>query len=530
MAAGTAQDGQLDRDMDFLRVLRALDTESTGKLSGGHVLDALEEVGILEDDLRIKDGFKELRKLGAFHKMHDIEAVAHALKVNSVLITRALTGELTVPSWKEFCAELQSIFEQTTGNVGGNVATYIPALAKVNPDQYAVSVCTVDGQRFSIGDHNELFGVQSCSKPISYCMALKEHGEQVVHSQVGREASGRGFNEMCLKEIPEGKRVFPDRHAIPHNPMINAGAIMSCSMIQPGCPLGDRLEHCMKTWTQLCGSDVSFSGSMFLGERETADRNFCLGYMMKEANAFGPGANLQNDLELYFQTCSILCNAEQMAQLGATFANGGTNPITGEVVFDSHITQMCLSLMLSCGMYDFSGEWAFTIGLPAKSGVGGCVFVVVPNFGGFAIWSPRLDEMGNSVRGVGFATELVKRFAFHHYDNLAGSCQKLDPRRAHHATKQETLMALLFAAADGDMRQLVSLLAGGANPCSADYDGRTAMHLAASEGHTECVTYLLAHGAPHSPRDRWNGTPLGDAVRHGHAEVVSVLRAANAEE
>jgi glutaminase len=402
----------------------------------------------------------------------------------------------------------------------------------VSADQFAVSVCTVDGQRFSMGDADVQFGVQSCSKPVSYCMALTAHGPEVVHSQIGREASGRSFNEMCLKELPEGRRSadHPDRHAIPHNPMINAGAIMSCSLIMPGEPLGERLEFAMDTWGKLCGSQVSFSGSMFLGERETADRNFCLGYMMKEANAFGEKADLNRDLELYFQTCSILCNSEQMAQLGATFAHGGTNPITGDVVFSADTTQKSLSLMLSCGMYDYSGEWAFAIGLPAKSGVGGCVFVVIPNFGGVAIWSPRLDEMGNSVRGVRFATELVKRFAFHHYDNLNGATQKIDPRRPHGATVQEVLMAMLFAASDGDLRQIISLLAGGADANLADYDGRTAMHLAASEGHTEVVSYLLAHGANHSPRDRWNGTPLGDAKRHDHAAVADLLVAANAQE
>ena len=191
----------------------------------------------------------------------------------------------------------------------------------------------------------------------------------------------------------------------------------------------------MRVWLWVV--QVAFSGSMFLGERETADRNFCLGYMMKEASAFGEKASLTADLELYFQTCSILCSNPQMAQLGATFAAGGTNPITGDVVFDADIVQKCLSLMLSCGMYDYSGEWAFSIGLPAKSGVGGCVFMVIPGFGSVSTFSPRLDAVGNSARGVDFATRLVRKFAFHHYDNLALDSGKVNPRSRKNAEKHE---------------------------------------------------------------------------------------------
>ncbi|MBN9161763.1 MAG: hypothetical protein BGO98_28560 [Myxococcales bacterium 68-20] len=232
--------------------------------------------------------------------------------------------------------------------------------------------------------------------------------------------SGRGFNELTL-----------NKENRPHNPMINAGAIATSSLIRRGASVADRFDHVMEQWRLLAGGQkAGFSNAVYLSERDKGDRNYALGYFMKEKRVFPEGTDLLQTLEFYFQCCSIETSCDRMAAIAATLANGGVCPMTGERVLRFSTVRNCLSLMYSCGMYDFSGEFAFTIGLPAKSGVSGGLMVVVPNVLGLCTWSPRLDPLGNSVRGIAFCEELVGRFNFHNYDNLVGSLDsKRDPRR-----------------------------------------------------------------------------------------------------
>jgi glutaminase len=308
------------------------------------------------------------------------------------------------------------------------VADYIPQLKRVDPEKFGIAVCTVDGQRYSVGDTNDLFCVQSMCKPINYSLALEEHGVAAVHRHVGREPSGRGFNELSLTD-----------DGLPHNPMINSGAIMTTSLLRSGDELADRFDHVAATWRSLSGSNrVGFNNSVYLSERRTADRNFALGYFMRERGAFPDGTDLVETLEFYFQCCSIELDAQGMGVVAATFANAGINPLTNEPVFKPSTVRHCLSLMSSCGMYDYSGEFAFTIGLPAKSGVSGGLMLVVPGVMGVCIWSPRLDALGNSVRGVAFCKELVTQYNFHVFDSLTVGRTPVSATRAGRRTKQKS--------------------------------------------------------------------------------------------
>lgn len=361
-------------------------------------------------------------------------------------------------------------------------------------------------------------GWQSCCKPVNYCLALEEHGDDVVHRYVGREPSGHGFNELTL-----------NRAGKPHNTMINAGAIMCCSLVNLGGDMADRFDHVIDRWSALAGdTKIGFSNSVYLSERATADRNFALGYFMREHNGFPEGTDLIATLEFYFQCCSIEMNTEQLAVVAATLANGGVCPATGKRIFHPKTVQHCLSLMYSCGMYDFSGEFAFSIGLPAKSGVSGAIMIVVPNVGGICTWSPRLDKQGNSVRGIAFCKKLVETFNFHNYDNLTGLSEKRDPRRDRIHAEADVIVSLIWSASKGDLTAIQRLYAFGVDLDGADYDGRTPLHLAASEGHRHVVDFFMNHGANLSPRDRWGGTPAEDARRHGHAEIAELLEARGA--
>lgn len=416
-------------------------------------------------------------------------------------------------------------------------------LCNVDPDQFAISFCSVDGQRHNIGDFDTSFCIQSCVKPINYLIGLREFGADYVHDSIGKEPSGVKFNQMVLK-------ARETKSSIPHNPMINAGAIMACSMVYPY--LKDRqarLEATLEVWKQLSGGSnapIGFCEETYLAESATADRNWCLGYMMKESKAFPACFKvfddddqdaLQETLELYFQTCSILSTCDAMGVMAATLANGGFCPLTGEKVFEPEHVRSVLPLMLTCGMYDYSGQWAWDVGMPAKSGVGGCVFMVVPNVGGFAMWSPRLDTVGNSVRAVAVATKLVEKIKIHNFEVFSGlHVTKMDLSAKKYSSEEHEKGKVLTAATEGDVAELLTMKNQGTDIFCSDYDGRTALHLAAAEGHDEVVKFLIKHSNANvtvlCAEDRWGGTPLGDAERGmarypkspGYKECCKALR------
>ena len=229
-------------------------------------------------------------------------------------------------------------------------------------------------------------------------------------------------------------------------------------------------------------------------------------------------------MDFYFQLCSLEVTCDSVAVMASTLANGGICPITNEKVLHSQAVREVLSLMHSCGMYDYSGQFAFRVGLPAKSGVSGCLLVVVPNVMGLSTWSPPLDTYGNSVRGVQFCSHLVNKFNFHQYDNLRHVPHKKDPRRPKMESHALTIVSLLFSAASGDVASLRRAYLSGVDINMSDYDGRTALHLASSEGHSAAVTFLLeVCGADATVRDRWGHTPRDEAQAAGQLHIVDML-------
>ncbi len=489
-----------------------------GKKKGveyGAFVHQLTQMGILQDDPRIQEVLRTFSNQNEdIQKSKTVsQSFFKEILQQNALIKKSLSRNLVIPDFEKFCDHITEIYHQVNKDTSGKVADYIPQLARVDPDQFAISVCTVDGQRFSIGDANVNFCLQSSCKPINYCLALEALGEKRVHSHVGREPSGQSFNELAL-----------NTKGLPHNPMINAGAIMSCSLIDREHTIADRFEKVSKTWKALCGSpSVSFNNSVYLSERQTADRNFALAYFMRENKAFPEKTELTETLEFYFQCCSIESSTHHLSVAAASLANAGTNPLTGEAIFKPATIQNCLSLMLSCGMYDFSGEFAFKIGLPAKSGVSGALLLVIPNVMGISIWSPRLDAVGNSAREVAFCEELVKRFSFHQYDTLVGHSTKINPRKKESEVMASKVMALIRAASHGDLDEIFRLESEGVSLNIADYDGRTPLHLAVCEGQLEVVHYLISKKVHLSPVDRWGNTPLEDAKKFKQKEIKELL-------
>jgi glutaminase len=501
-------------DAIYRRLFDSFGPDSGGLISHWEVLTRLQRSGLRPDDPRIAEALTGLNAAYGASKRIGFPEFKALAKHSSSLIRRAVEGNLAVPDFAALTADIARMYEELLPVRSGAVAGYIPQLRRVDPEQLAIAVCTVDGQRYSVGDAATAFCLQSVSKTVSYCLALDEHGVDEVHRHMGREPSGRPFNELALN--PRG---------LPHNPMVNAGAIMTCSLIRPGDDIADRFDHVAATWRRLAGGRrPGFNNAVYLSERQTADRNFALGYSMREAGAFRPGTDLVTTLEFYFQGCSIEVDAEMLAIAAASLANAGVCPLTDDPVFTPGTVQSCLSLMSSCGMYDFSGEFAFSIGLPAKSGVSGAVMLVVPGLMGICVWSPRLDEHGNSVRGIEFCRKLVAEYNVHVFDSLhAGRTAKRDPRRKKNQAQIEAVVALTWAASQGDLDGVRALVATGVEPGTADYDGRTPLHLAAAEGQLEVVRYLLAAGASPQPADRWGGTPRSDAEANGHAQIAELL-------
>src|SRR5215467_8723443 len=507
---------QAGADTIYRRLFDSFNPDQESRISPLEVHNRLDRSGLRTDDPRIAEALAGLTGADGSRKL-DFAQFKSLAQHNSSLIRRAVEGDLAVPDFSALTADITRMYKELLPITSGAVADYIPQLKRVDPDQLAISVCTVDGQRFSIGDASTAFCLQSVSKTVSYCLALEEHGPDAVHQHVGREPSGQSFNELALN--PKG---------LPHNPMVNAGAIMTTSLVRPDLDIADRFDHVAATWRRLTGGGrIGFNNAVYLSERQTADRNFALGYSMRESGAFRPGTDLQQTLEFYFQGCSIEVDAQMLAVAAASLANAGVCPLTEDPVFSADTVQSCLSLMSSCGMYDFSGEFAFTIGLPAKSGVSGAVMLVIPGLMGIAVWSPRLDEHGNSVRGIEFCRKLAAEYNVHVFDSLVtgrGRTAKRDPRRKKNQTQTEAVVALTWAASQGDLDEVRALVAAGVEPGTADYDGRTPLHLAAAEGQTEVVRYLLTAGADPQPTDRWGGTPLSDAETNGHDEIAAVFR------
>lgn len=505
--------------MENSNLFKALDTNKSGYLSQHQLTEVLEKHGILRDDPRIEKVNGLSKKIYHDHMevpWMDMRTFNKIVQENR-LIERAVKGDFIIPNFASFSEEVTRIYNKVKGIKSGNIATYIPQLAKIDPELWSASICTVDGQHFSIGDFDERFCVQSACKPINYAIALEELGDRNVHKHVGKEPSGQSFNELTLNNM-----------GLPHNPLINAGAIMCISLFGRELPVSDKFEMMLNKWKELIGLEkTTFNNSVYLSERQSADRNFALAYFMREKNAFPENTNIHEVLDIYFQSCSMEVNTLQMAKLAATFANSGINPFTNKKVFNVETVKNCLSVMHSCGMYDYSGEFAFHIGLPAKSGVSGVIWIVVPNVMGMCLYSPLLDHQGNSVKGIAFAREVIEKFNFHNYDSLNfESNKKRDPRRSKYHQENNTV-SLISAAANGDLDEIKRLFAIGVDLNQPDYDGRTALHLASAENQLQTVKYLILNGVNHHPKDRWGGTPLADAKKEGNKEIIKLLATKN---
>jgi glutaminase len=295
---------------------------------------------------------------------------------------------------------LRQVFVDLSADTSGKVAEYIPELAVVDPDSFAICLATIDGHVYEVGDSRKGFAIQSISKPFSYALALADRGLEGVAQKVDVEPSGEPFNEISLDPVTER----------PRNPMINAGAITCASLIAGYSP-SERFERVRSWYSRFAGRELQLNERMFASEDRTGHRNRAIGHMLRSFGILDEDPD--SALAVYFRQCSIEVNCRDLSLMAATLADAGVNPVTGDRVLDSTLVERVLSVMTTCGMYDAAGSWVATVGLPAKSGVGGGIIAVLPGQLGLAVFSPRLDTVGNSVRGVRACRRLSRDLELH---------------------------------------------------------------------------------------------------------------------
>lgn len=284
----------------------------------------------------------------------------------------------------------------------GEVATYIPRLACASPDLVGVCIKGLDGVTLEEGDTEVEFTIQSVSKVFSLLLALVDNGEDAVFRKVGMEPTGDDFNSMLKLELFEPGKPF--------NPYINAGAIVIASLIQGATPQ-EKSERMLRFVQHLAGdSSIGWDEEVYRSERETANRNRSLAYFLA-SNGVLEG-NVEDTLEVYFRQCSIQMRISQLARMALLLANRGKHPVTGEELIPGRYVQIAKSFMVTCGMYNASGEFAINVGIPAKSGVSGVIMAVIPKQLGICVFGPALDNKANSVAGVHLLTSLSREYGW----------------------------------------------------------------------------------------------------------------------
>lgn len=306
------------------------------------------------------------------------------LELNDVA-QRAATGAL--PSWNDVESLVRTAYERNRLVDDGTVADYIPVLAEADPAAFGVAVVEADGSVHDAGDTEQTFSIQSISKAFVAALVCQELGHELMLERVGVNNTGLPFNSVMAIELNEGH---------PLNPMVNAGAIATTALV-PGADADAQWAFLVGGLSRFAGRPLELDQVVYDSEAATNQRNQAIGRLLE---SYG---RLDRDpletVDVYTKQCALLVTAHDLAVMGATLADGGVNPVTGEQVVSAEVCRDTLAVLAASGLYERSGEWLFEIGLPGKSGVAGGIVTVAPGKAGIGTYSPRLDSAGNSVRG-----------------------------------------------------------------------------------------------------------------------------------
>ena len=278
-------------------------------------------------------------------------------------------------------------YEKIKGDDGGNNADYIPFLAKVPSKLFGISVCLPDGEIVEAGDTDYVFGIESVSKVPTAILAMQQYGADTILQKIGADATGLPFNSIMAI-------LLENDH--PSTPLVNAGAITACSMVKPVGNSDGKWKSITDFLAGLCGSPLVLQDELYKSESATNFNNRSIAWLLKNYNRIYDDPDMS--LDIYTRQCSMGVTARQLSICGGTIANRGVNTVTKKKVFDAELTSKIVAMIASVGFYEHTGDWIFTSGIPAKTGVGGGIVGVLPGVMGIAAFSPKLDGSGNSVR------------------------------------------------------------------------------------------------------------------------------------
>lgn len=282
---------------------------------------------------------------------------------------------------------INEAYEEFKSNTGGKNADYIPYLANIDKDLFGISLCLLNGETINVGDTNYRFGIESVSKVHTAVLALRQYGADKLLEMIGADATGLPFNSIMAI-------LLENDH--PSTPLVNSGAISACSMVKPIGNSDEKWKAIVDNITDLCGSAPELIDELYKSESDTNYNNKSIAWLLKNYNRIYDDPDLA--LDLYTRQCSLGVTSEQLAITAATIANAGLNPVTKKQVFDEDLAPKVTSLIATVGFYEHTGDWLYSSGIPAKTGVGGGVMGVLPGQFGIAAFAPPLDESGNSVK------------------------------------------------------------------------------------------------------------------------------------
>jgi glutaminase len=322
------------------------------------------------------------------HFVHRTQVAVTGLLVVIAIATAAIgqSKSPVAPTEQAYTAILKEAYVNFKDDTSGKNADYIPALAQVDSKLYGIAIVTTDGRVYKIGDVDHAFSIQSISKVFTLALAIEELGSEEVFKKIGSEPTGRAFNSIpAVVDMPT--------HA--GNPYVNAGAIATASLIS-GATADEKWNKLLAFYGKAAGTKLSLLEDVYKSEAATNTGNKAISMLLAKYDRIY--AEPFESVDVYTKACSVGVTANQLAVMGATLANNGKNPLTGEQVIKHENVPHILSAMMMAGLYDGSGGWAWHVGIPAKSGVGGGIVAVVPGKGAMAVFAPPLDDAGNSVK------------------------------------------------------------------------------------------------------------------------------------
>lgn len=328
----------------------------------------------------------------------------------STAANAAKTPAVTDPA--QIQSAIQEAYQKFRNENGGHVATYIPELGKVNPALFGIAVVTADGKVYQVGDTNHPFAIESISKLFAYALALKDQGDAFMVNNIGTYATGLPFNSILAGIVREIKL---------QNPFVNYGAIQVTSVIK-GQNSKEKWQRVADILSDFANAKLPLSQAVYVSETQTNYNNRALANLAKNNNKMFSDA--MDAVDRYTKACSLMVTAKELATMGATIANDGTNPMSHKQVISPIFVPKLLAMMITAGLYDESGYWNYTVGVPGKSGVGGGILAIVPHEYAIAIFSPPLNAHGNSVRGIAVMQYLSQKLHLNLYS---------DNKKLHHS-------------------------------------------------------------------------------------------------